>query len=220
MIRSEIRSLAANFCGDPNLTRFSSTQYNDAIDRAQEEFCFDSKALYKDAATYTVTAADAAYDLPSDFWLERNVTHKGLELRPVSRETLLKNNGDDWSDDTGTPTHFMIDPEEARKQILLYPIPTADDAGANLILTYYPIPSELSADSSVPFNSSSLMSQFHMAIAAKAAWILLNYETPDPAIDAKMSKMNKIYQDKVTFAIDTYGNTKSEPMRMRGGRYW
>jgi hypothetical protein len=218
VIRSQIRTLASLFVSDPNFTRYTETQYNDAIDRAQEQFAVDSKAYYKDAGTYTVVAGTATYDLPEDFWLDKIVTHKGLELKPISRVTLLRDNGDDWTDDVGTPTHYIIDPEQARRQIRLYPIPQADDTGSNLILTYYAIPAAIGSDSASPWGSSSLMSPFHIAVAYLAAWFLLAYNDMTPEISAKMSTFYEKYQDKVTEAIDVFGNTKSEPIKIRGVR--
>ena len=217
---SQIRTLASLFVTDPNQTRFSPSQYDTAINRAQEQFAFDSKSLFKDAPTYTVVDGTATYDLPSDFWLEKQVTHKGLELTPISRATLQLNNGDDWTDDTGTPRHYIIDPEEARKQIRLYRIPQAGDAGANLILTYYPVPASVSSDSDVPLNSSSLMVQFHTAIAYYAAYLLNMYEVATPEIQAKQSMFMREYQNKVIEAIDNFGNSKMEGLRLRGSRKW
>lgn len=220
MIRSSIRSLVGLFLEDPNLTQFTVGQLNDAIDRAQEQFAYDSRALFKDASTITVVNGTATYNLPSDFWLEKVVTHKGLKLTPRSRATLLNESGDDWTDDAGTPRHFIIDPEEARKQIRLVPIPQAGDAGANLILTYYPVPAAISSDSASPLNSSALMVQFHQGIAAYAAWLCLFYKKMTPEIQVKQSGLYAMYQGHVTSAIDRFGNTASEPIVTAPKRVW
>lgn len=216
----QLKQQAAVFAGDPNQTRFG-TLLADAVNNAAKQFALDSKALYKDAPTYTTVNGTATYDLPSDFTLERQVTHKGLALKPVTRAQLLAQNGDDWTDDVGTPTHFIIDPEEARKHLRVYPIPQADDAGANLILTYYPLPSDMSSDSETPLNSYALLAPYHMAIAAYAAWLVLQSEVMTPEIMAKLSGLNRQYQDKVLEAIDKFGNTKSAVLSWRKtGRLW
>lgn len=217
----QLRDLASLFVGDPNLTRFTSAQYTAALNRGQEQFSFDTRALFKDAPTYTVVDGTATYDLPSDFMWEKKVTHKGLKLDPISRETLeFYRRSDDWSDDTGTPRYFMIDPEEARKQIRLFPTPQAADAGANLILTYYPKPTEMASDSDEPLNGYALLAPYHIAVAAYGAWLLTTYETQTPEVSAKRGALNKVYQDKATEAADRFKNTSSEQMRMRGGRAW
>lgn len=217
---SSLQTYVSLFCADPQQTRFTASQYTNAINEAQRQFALDSKALFKDASTYTVTSGTAGYSLPTDFMWEKEVTHKGLLLIPISRASLLRLKGDDWTDDTGTPTNFLIDPEEARKQILLYPIPTSNDTGANLILTYYPLPSDLSASTDIPLNASLLLVQFHMNIAAYAAWLLLGYETSTPEIMTKRGSLMRKYNEGVTKAVDTFKNTASEPIRMLGGRYW
>lgn len=220
MNRGTIRTQSANFCEDPNQTRFAG-KYNDAINRAQEQFAFDSKALFKDASAYTVVDGTASYALPADFMYEKKITHKGLLLDPISRATLeYYETSDRWDDDSGTPKYYLIDPEEARKTITLYPIPQAADAGANLILTYCPLPAEMTADGDTPLNSSLLMAQFHVGISAYAAWLLLNYAPTTPENQAKKTDLLRIYESSVTKAIDTFKNTASEPLRMKGGRYF
>lgn len=215
----QINTLASLFCGDPNQTRFTPAQYLFAANRAQEQFCFDTKALWKDASTITTVDGTATYSLPSDFMWEKAVMFKGLALKPISRATLAEYKASDrWDDDAGTPKYFYIDPEEARKTIGLYPIPRADDAGANLVLTYYPLPTALTADSDTPLNSYALLVEYHIAIACYAAWLLLGYETASPEIMAKRGGLLKQYNDKCINATDRFKNTSSEPMRIRGGR--
>lgn len=219
MNKSQIIALAAGFAEDPSQTRFAGL-YDGAADNAQTQFALDSKCLWKDASTITVVDGTASYNLPSDFMWEKNVTHKGIALKPISRATLeYYRKSSDWSEDDGTPKYYCIDPEEARKTILLYPNPTSADAGANLILTYYPLPATLSSDSSIPLNASLLMVQFHIGIAAYLAWLLLGNVPLTVEISAKRKDLLEQYQAKVTDAINTFGNTVSETWVMRGGRY-
>lgn len=209
MNRGAIKTLAAGFANDANQTRFGA-YYDTAIDLACQEFAFDSYALSKDAPTYTVVDGTASYDLPTDFWLEKQVAHLGLEIKPVSVATLLKDNGQDWTTETGTPKRYIINPEEASKTIKLVPIPQSADAGAVLVLTYYPIPVALTDDSQTPLNGSSLMSQFHMGIAAKAASLVLLNDESTAAIVSKRNQLEEMYQQKVSMAIDRFGDKAQE----------
>jgi len=219
MNRGQIVSLAANFAEDPDQTRYAG-KYNDAADRAQEQFAMDSKALFKDT-TITIVSGTAAYDLPTDFMWEKKVTHMGLRVDPITRHELeLYRRSDRWDDDQGTPRYYMIDPEEASKKITLFPIPQGEDAGANLVMTYYPLPAAMSSDSAVPLNSSSLMAQFHIGIAALTAWILLSYDQSTPEKETKKTGMMSLYTAKVDEAIMTFGNTKSAPLRIKPSRVW
>lgn len=209
---------AALLAGDPSLTRYANL-YTDAANRAQEQFALDSKALFKDSSIVMV-AGTSSYSLPTDFMYEKKVVLNGLILQPISRARLEQFSTTDWTLDTGTPTYFMIDPEEARKQITLYPQPQGGDAGTTLVLTYFPFPAALVNSTDTPLNASLLMTQFHLGIACYMAWLLMGYDTPTPEIQAKRSDLMKVYVDTVGKAVETFSNTASAPWRMYGGRYW
>jgi len=211
-----INSLAANFAGDPDMTRFSG-KYFDAQNRAQEQFALDTRALWKDRS-WSHAADDADEDLPSDFMFEDWVTYNGIELKPISRHELNRQHGEDWTSKTATaPTHFIIDPEQAVKEIVLFPIPTE---AKTLTMRYFPLPTAVASDSDTPLNSSSLMAQFHMAIAAYEAWLILLYESVTPEIQAKRRELLAIYQDGVDKATNLFKNTASAPLKIRGSRIY
>lgn len=209
-----IRTLVANMVGDPDQTRFSG-KYDDAINRSQEQFALDTRALWKDT-TWSHAANDADEDLPSDFMYEDFVTYGGKKLTPISRFELLQKAGDDWTDDEADlPTHYLIDPEEAVKEIVLYPIP---QTAKTLAMRYFPLPASVSADSDVPLNSSALLAQFHVGIAAYAAWLILLYESVTPEIQAKRSDLLSIYNDTAGKATSLFKNTVSAGIKIRGTR--
>lgn len=219
MNRGTLRTQVADFVGDPNQTRFTVTQYNNAINRAQEQFAMETKTTFK-YNVWTTADGDSQYDLPSDFMWEEWVTYDGSELKPISRHELNRlNPGFDWSgsDITATPTHFVIDPEEINKQIRPYPTP--NDA-KTLVMRYFAIPTEMSADTDTPLNTSSLMAQFHMGIAAFSAWILLTGETITPEIQYKRNELMQYYTDSVVKAVDTFKNTASAGIKIKGSRLW
>lgn len=219
-----LRDQVSLFVGDKDITRYVSADYTRALNRAQEQFALESRALWKDV-TWTTVSGTAAYafsaasaDASSNFMWEDFVLYDGYELSPISRHELQRlNPGDDWTDEEGQPTHFMIDPEEAQKKIRLYPIP---QAAKTLTLRYYVFPTALVADSDTPLNSSTLMAQFHLGIAALAAWLLLSGEEQTAAVDAKQAKMLGIYADARDKAIDTFKNTASMPIKIKGSRIW
>lgn len=208
----ELRTLTSQFCEDPRITKFNAVQYNDSINKAASQFSMDSKALYKDESIVMV-ADTAAYALPTDFMLEKEVYLNGIKLNPISRATILtKKQTERWDDDKGTPKYFIIDPEEARKTITLYPIPDNEDAGTSLVLTYYPVPAVMTVDTALPLNGSALMTQFHIGIASYAAWLLLMYLPQTPELSQKRSELFGTYKTKIDEAIQTFGNSKSEPL--------
>lgn len=211
MILSTITQLAADFVNDTNQTRFSG-KYTDAVNRAQEQFAMDSRALLKNQG-YTTTAGTASYALPTDFILESSVIYDGLPILPISRHTLATlYPGTDYSLLTGTPTLFMIEPGDEYLSIILIPSPQ-DVKG--FTMRYYPLPAAVSAGTDVILNSSTLMAQFHLGIAAFTGWLLLTYETSTPEILLKRNELLRIYNDSVNKAIEMFGNSKSESLRMR-----
>lgn len=213
-----MRSQAARFCGDPDVTRYAAADYLNALNLAQNQFALETRALWKDT-TWSSVANDATYALPTDFMWEDELHFNGLPLTPLSRKnfTLLSPDSD-WTIVTGTPTHFLVDPEEAQKQLLLYPIPTANDAQKTIAMRYIPFPVALAADSDVPLNSSALMQQFHVGLCAYAAWLLLASEETTQLVSEKRRSLLGIYADSRDKAIKTFKNTVSAPWVMRGSR--
>ena len=211
MILSTIEARTARFLGDPDKTRYAGV-YTDAVNDSQKQFALDSGALFKDQA-YTTVSGTSTYALPSDFVLEDTVTYNGLPLKPVSRHTLYTLYPDtDWTLLEGTPTMYMVDPEEASMVLRLIPIP---QEAKTVSMRYAPLPADVSAVGDVVLNSSTLLVQFHLGIAALAAWIILQSEIVTPEILAKSGQMMKIYSDAVSKAVEKFGNTKSEPLRLR-----
>lgn len=212
--RSELRTLTSSFCEDPSITKFTATRYNDALETGQKQFCLDTKALYKTQA-FVMDVADATYDLPTDFIGDKIVMLNGIELEPVSK-TKLSNlyKSRRWDTLEGTPKYYVIDPMDANKQLLLVPIPDSVSEGTDLQLTYFAAPTAMSSDSATPFNSSTLMTQFHIAVACYAGWLLLGYLTPTDPIISKRRDLLNTYTGKVNEAIADFGDTKSEPLSL------
>ena len=218
MNRGTLRTFASLWVNDPNLTRYTAAIYNNILNIANERFAVDSEALFKDSE-YTLVADDGTYALPSDFMWEKEFELNGDDIKPVKRYTLSRNaKSSNWKTTKGKPTHVTVDPEEARKQILLYPIPDGNSAGDTLTMVYHAKPTDMSSDSDTPLNGDTYMVRFHMGVAAWAAWALLGYEDLTPEVDAKMAKMWNLYMYYVNEAKDNYDNAASEPMNMRGGR--
>lgn len=224
MILSALRDQTARFCGDPGRTRYSDTEYLTALNRAQEQFAMETRSLWKDT-TWTSLANDATYAFSaasptaSDFMFEDSIYFDGIKLEPVTRHDLaILAPKTDWTLTTGTPTRVIVDPEEAIKGILLYPIPTSNDAGKTIAMRYFPLPTALAGDTDVPLNSSALMAQFHIGLCAYAAWLILLTEEVTQANSKKRDDLLAIYNDAATKSTDLFKNTVSATPRMRGTR--
>ena len=220
MNRGQLNTQASLFAGDPTKSRYTGL-YDNAANQAQDQFAMDCRALWKDATDTTVDGT-ATYDLPTDFMYEDYVILDGKPLGPITRNRLHElSPGDDWTEDEGRPTHYTIDPEEAQKKIRLYPTPQAGDADKTISIRYFPKPAAMTADSDEPLNSSDLMVQFHLGLAAFQAWLLLMTETmPSQEQNLKKQELLTVYNDAVAKAQDTFKNTVSAPMRVRPRKSW
>jgi hypothetical protein len=202
-------------CEDPSLTKFTPAKYNDALSLGEKQFALDSKCLYKTQA-YVMAVNDATYDLPADFVQDKIVTLNGIELEPISKDSLCRlYKSQRWDTLTGTPTNYVVDAIEANKALRIFPIPSSIADGTALELTYYAYPVAMSGDSSTPFNSSALLTPYHIAVAHYGAWLLLGYLQPTDPIISKRRDLLAQYTSKVTEALQTFGDTKSEPMQLR-----
>lgn len=213
-----LTAIASHFANDDNQQRYSN--YTQALNLGQQQFALDAKCLFKDT-TITVTGGTASYSLPTDFMWEKAgyVSYKGLPILPRTTADMLRENpGQDWTVRTGDVQYYIIRPDEAKKTIQLAPYPPAGDAGGTLVMTYFCLPTDLSNASDVPFNSYALMTQFHLAVAAWAAWYLMQGENSMPEVVSKKRELLQIYNDTVSQAVETFGVTKSAPMQRRGAR--
>jgi hypothetical protein len=217
-----LTTMAAQFAGDPQQTRYPNL-YTQALNLGQQQFALDSKALWKDAS-FAIAGGSASVNLPSDFMWEKAVTYSKTNgnsyyaLQPKTRADMIRNRADDWTQITGDPLFYIVDPEEARKTLTVSPFPPSGDLGGTLVLTYFPLPADMAAGGDSPLNAYALLSQFHGSIAAWAAWFLLAAETVTPEIQAKRKDLLSLYNDGVSLATDTFRNTVSAPLRMRGAR--
>lgn len=215
---STLTTVTQQFLNDINGSRYSSL-YTGALNIAQQQFVLDTKCLWKTWPATLSVSGQAAYPLPTDFLWEKQVLFNGIGLPPISRSELARTNtGSRWDTQQGTPRAYNIDPDVAESQLLLYPIPQANDAGKDIVLIYYAMPTDMSASTDIPLNSTPLLAQFHVGIAAWAAWYLCQSEDSTPGVSQKKRDLLQIYNDNVSKCVDTFKNTVSEPLRMRGVR--
>lgn len=150
----------------------------------------------------------------------RRVTHKGIDLQKKSKAWFDLYASDDWSDDTGTPTSFYIDTDGDAFNLVVYPIPQSNDAGANLVVEYVKLHTAMASASDSPFNSITYLSPYHYGLAYEcASWLLTR--DPDPANAIKIDRFQKIATNVLADVIQVFKSLeKEEPMRLAGGRFW
>jgi hypothetical protein len=110
------------------------------------------------------------------------------------------------------------------QKIFLYPIPQSEDAGDNLVLEWYPDPTELSDSTDEPFTSSEgavvASRPYHWGLAYDSASRLLLRDPNEQ--NAKKSMDYRATADGVlTQVIQVFKALEAEePKRLHGGRYW
>ena len=218
MDRSTAKSYTSLKSEDPDRTRFTDAQYNNALDLSQAQFAIDARAIIKET-TLTLTAGTGYVALPTDFLVCSLVRHKGLKLKPTTRYELSFQSGEDWEAlANGTPTAYFIDEENER--IYVVPAPDSGNAGAVLEMLYIAVPAAMSADTDTLLSSKTILQYYAPAIVAWAARELLSYVPLTQDVLVKRADLLAEYQRYVNQAISTYKNMADEPLRMTGGRNW
>jgi hypothetical protein len=210
--------------GDPSNVQWTATQKQAKIQEWQERFVVDTKAL-KDVQTVTLISGTAEYDLPTDILDVIRVSHNGLKLERMSEFDMDVANDSDWASESGTPKKYLVDIDPNNKKIRVYPIPQGADTSASLIIEFVKIPPVLSTDAAVPFDSHTLLTPYHMAIAYGAAADLLRPSirsgTGAEAIVVQIREYERMYEKMVTDCIETFkALSESKPLTFAVGRYF
>lgn len=178
---SDIRGQIRNYIDDPSTDiakqRWTDTEINFQINQAQRDICDITFCIIKSTSINLVTDT-TDYTLPTDFYVTERVIYDGDDI--LTEVTI---NAQDRDEETwivfssGTPTNYYINKENTK--IGLYPVPSAKAAVPNLDVWYIAVPTDLSSDSSVPFNSiTKLYAYHHLIIYYVVGHILL--EGGDP----------------------------------------
>lgn len=227
MILSELQTLVGSLTGDPQHDRYEIGDINTELENVQTEWNLEAKIL-SDTVTLTVVDGTRQYALsgltgtPIDI---TRVTHKGILLEKRDKNWLDLYAGSDWTQNTGTPSLFIIEQSDPDAQYLtLHPTPGDDDAGANLVVEYTKAHTPMSSASDVPFmsdtTSNTLLRPYDHGVGYCAAYKLLMRD-PSQENMAKAAGYKKTSDDILSKIIQIYKSLEQEtPKRLRGGRYW
>lgn len=222
MIYSELQSMIGDLTNDPNHDRYSLSRIASELDNSQNKWNIEAKII-KDTVTLTVVDGTRQYLLstltgtPISF---PRVTHKGIELRKVSKSWIDLYTGSDWTTDTGTPTKFLIEATDPAVQYLtVHPTPQSGDAGAYLVVEYIKAHTPMSAASDTPFMSGSetnyLLRPYDWGLAySVSARLLIN--DPDPTNRAKIPSQASIANGVMAEVVQVFKQLEvEEPKRIR-----
>lgn len=220
LTRSDLEDRINEIINDPNDSQWTAAQKQAKIQEAQEQFVEDTQAL-TDTQSFSVVAGTNAYALSTDTMDILRVGLNGVKLRRYAKFDLDILTRGNWAVTTGTPVSYYVDYTSTNKNLVLYPIPTANDAGSsNLVVEYVKVPPTLSSDSSTPLNSQTLLQPYLMALAYYAASEFLSADN-DPQKWIKADRYRKMYKDKVSDCREIFvALSDTVPMRLRGGRFF
>jgi hypothetical protein len=224
MDRSTARGLVQSKVEDPDGTRFTLSQYNTALDVANQQLCIDGRAIVKEDKTIALVAGTAQYNLESDFLVAVLVRHNGLKLTPTTKYELSFQSGTDWTTlANGTPIAFYID--EQNGQIGLVPAPDGNAAAQTLTIDYIGIPASMTQDTGGGaagnlLNNVTILQYYAMGVVAWAAREILTYIPQTSEITAKRQALFEDYQRYFNQLVETYKNMTDEPLQMSGGQNW
>lgn len=155
---TEIRRLIKDTSTDSALQRWTDAILLERLNNVQQEVCAFTGML-EDRISINVTSGTAEYAFTSTvqavkkaYWKDDNGVYIALTKRTETELDLMES---DWRDADGTPTSYYI----RDNYIGLYPNPDVTRT-AGLRVDIIEIPTDLSADSDVPFDSEY---QFYFA---------------------------------------------------------
>ena len=122
----------------------------------------------------TVSAGTAYYSYPSDAIRIWRVTLNGVNLPELDLSQLDADTGNShWDTTSATPTNYFFD-RSSESVVGLYPYPSS--SGATLKIFYYELPTDLSSDSDIPFDSDVRLYPYHDLLIYHVSYRILVQE--------------------------------------------
>lgn len=152
--------------------RYSDTIIDAIINEAQRAVINETWAE-NSFSTTTLVSGSTYYTLPSTCIKVWRVTVDGASLPELDLKQLDADNGNtNWSS-TGTATSYFYDPS-SNTVIGLQPFPNS--SGSLLNIFCYKLPTDLSSDSDIPFDSDPRLYVYHDLLVYYASFRLLIIE--------------------------------------------
>ena len=160
-IRTAVRLNIRDTATSTALQRYSDSTLNTLINEGQRAVAMRAWPMTK-TNTLTASASTVYYTMPSDTLAIRRVTYNGVVLPEVTQQQIdADQNYGSWesSTTTTTPKYWFRGNQNSTNSIGLYPAPAS--SGATVLVYYASAPTDLSADSDVPFESETRFSSYH-----------------------------------------------------------
>lgn len=214
--RANLVTQVSELIGDASNQQWSTNQIQDRLQKAQEKFVSDTRAL-RDTQSFSIVSGTNTYDLSTDTFdiVRVGLTGKGV-LKRIGKFDLDLLIGGNWASVNGTPSSYYVDVSSTNKKLTLYPIPQSADAGTNnLVVDYVKVPPVMASDSDAPLNGQTLLQPYLDALSYFAAAQIL-YASNNPTDWTKANVMMKQYDSKVTECITLFNDlSETTPLRLK-----
>ena len=222
---TSIYVLVGDLTSDTSHDRYSTAQIDQELDNAMDRWNVEAKII-KSSTTITTVDATRQYALSniSGTIIDiRRVTHKGLELGKKEKSWLDLYSGSDWTADSGTPRYFFLEEADPSAQyITVYPTPSANDAGANLVVEAIIRHTSMTAGTDVPFMngsySNSILRPYDWGLCYEVSARLL-LRDPSPPNVQRTDSYAKTAAGVFANVVQVFKNLEREgPMKVRTTR--
>ena len=159
-VRTQIRVHIKDVGVSGQRQTFTDSQLNALINEAQRDVINGTWAIQK-STTVTLVSGTTYYAIPSDLMEFARVTfnNKNLKESTFQEEDSAASNSP-WELTGGMPSVYFQDATQPG-YVGLKPFPNSVSSTGTLKVMYYAYPTDLSADSDVPFNSINRLKPFH-----------------------------------------------------------
>jgi len=155
-IRTHIRNNVNDPSTDTNKQRWANAEIDFLVNQGQREVCDITWCLYT-STNIALVSGTTYYSLPSDTHFIDRVVYNNSTVLPYKPIPLLDREDSDWlSTAIGTPTSYHL--KYPKRDIGFSPCPNNTN---NIEVFYVKVPSDLSSDDDIPYNSTEILYPYH-----------------------------------------------------------
>lgn len=118
--------------------------------------------LLQSSTTFQLTAGTTEYSLPVDFMFTNRVTYNGQKITQTSFDQL-DSGSLGWSQASGQPQQYFIDPYSPTPQVGFVPAPAVGSTGT-IVIQYVQQTTDITSTSVTPFNGWITLTPYHSGL--------------------------------------------------------
>lgn len=181
--------------------RFSNTQIDELINQTQRDVVNITWSV-KASTTIVLSTGTTSYAMPSNFITVDRLVFENRNLEEVSIAGLdSRFNNADWRSTGGVPEVYYRD-TKLPDEIGFYPWPADDSTSTGtIVIDYFAIATDLSADSDEPFNSINRLQQYSDLMVYEPVYKVFLIEGQME----KAAEYRQYYENRLKVMVDLEG---------------